>query len=243
MIDCIIPARGGSKGIPKKNIVLINKIPLIAYSIFVARKSKKINNIYVSTDSEEIANIAEFFGAKIPFLRPKHLASDTSSDKEVFIHFYENAKKINLDLTEEIVHLRPTTPGRDVNIVDKAIELYFSTKKCTSLRSAHESNLTPNKWFKMKDGNFEPLIQNYSSNEVTNMPRQYFPKVYIPNGYLDIVKFSTFKHDGKFHGNIIKSFITDYVIDIDLKIDLDNALKDKTIIYLAELIKQEYKIN
>ena len=93
MIDCIIPARGGSKGIPKKNIVLINKIPLIGYSIFVARKSKKINNIYVSTDSEEIANIAEFFGAKIPFLRPKHLASDTASDKEVFIHFFEKAKK------------------------------------------------------------------------------------------------------------------------------------------------------
>lgn len=243
MIDCIIPARGGSKGIPNKNIVLINKIPLIAYSIFIARKSKKIKNIYVSTDSEEIANIAEFFGAKIPFLRPKHLASDTSSDKEVFNHFFKKAKKLDLDITEEIVHLRPTTPGREVNIIDKAIDVYFSTKNCTSLRSAHESNLTPNKWFKLKDGNFEPLIENSSSNEVTNMPRQYFPKVYIPNGYLDIVKFSTFKHDGKFHGNRIKSFITDYVIDIDLKIDLDNALKDKTIINLSEIIRKEYNLN
>ena len=201
MIDCIIPARGGSKGIPKKNIVLVNKIPLIAYSIFIARKSKKINNIYVSTDSEEIAKVAEFFGAKIPFLRPKHLASDDSSDKEVFVHFFKEAKKLNISITKEIVHLRPTTPGRDIKIVDKAIENYFSTKKCTSLRSAHESNLTPHKWFNLKDGNFEPLIGNSSNKEVTNMPRQYFPKVYIPNGYIDIVKYSTFEHDGKFHGD------------------------------------------
>ena len=92
MIDCIIPARGGSKGIPKKNIVLINEIPLIAYSIFIAIKSKLIKNVYVSTDSEEIAEIAKFYGATIPCLRPIYLASDKANDKQVFSHFFEESK-------------------------------------------------------------------------------------------------------------------------------------------------------
>ena len=130
-----------------------------------------------------------------------------------------------------------------MNFVDEAIDLFFSTQNCTSLRSAHESNLAPHKWFHLKKGNFEPLIDNLSSIEVTNMPRQFFPKVYIPNGYLDIVKYSTFKQDGKFHGDIIKSFITDYVIDIDSKTDLDKASKDKIIINLSEMIKKELSLS
>ena len=93
MIDCIIPARSGSKGIPKKNIILIEKVPLIAYSIFVAKHSEQINNVYVSTDSEEIAEIANLFGAKTPFLRPKYLASDKANDKQVFIHFFRKPTK------------------------------------------------------------------------------------------------------------------------------------------------------
>ncbi len=241
MIDCIIPARAGSKGIPKKNIILIEQLPLIAYSIFVAKKSKRINNIYVSTDSEEIAEISNFFGAKTPFLRPEYLASDKANDKQVFLHFFNEAFKLKLPLTEEVVHLRPTTPGRKIEIVDKAISEFYLNKSCTSLRSAHKSDLHPHKWFNLEDGYFRPVIKNISNIEVTNMPRQSFPSVYIPNGYIDIVKFSTFKHDGIFHGNKIKSFLTEEVIDIDKYVDLENAKTNLEIKKLAESIKKEFR--
>ena len=74
------------------------------------------------------------------------------------------------------------------------------------MRSAHKSDFHPHKWFNMKDGYFNPLIKSISNIEITNMPRQSFPEVYIPNGYIDIVKYSTFKFKGAFHGNKIKVF-------------------------------------
>ena len=88
MNDCLI-LRGGSKGIPNKNIIKLNGIPLIAYSIYAARKCKLINKIFVSTDSQEIAEIAESYGALIPFIRPSYLATDNASDIEVFKHFID----------------------------------------------------------------------------------------------------------------------------------------------------------
>ena len=240
MIDCIIPARSGSKGIPKKNIILIEKVPLIAYTIFVAKHSEQINNVYVSTDSEEIAEIANLYGAKTPFLRPKYLASDKASDKQVFLHFFEEAYKLNIPVTENVVHLRPTTPGRSIEIIDKAILDFLSINQCTSMRSAHKSDFHPHKWFNMKDGYFNPLIKSISNIEITNMPRQSFPEVYIPNGYIDIVKYSTFKFKGAFHGNKIKSFLTEKVIDIDKPIDLEKAIKEPSIKKLANSIKKKY---
>ena len=225
----------------KKNIVLINSLPLIAYSIYIATKSKYINNIYVSTDSEEIAEISRFYGANTPCLRPSYLASDKANDKQVFSHFFEESRKLNFPLSNDVVHLRPTSPERDVEKIDKAILEFISDKKCTSMRSAHESDLHPHKWFNMKDGNFIPIIQSISDIEVTNMPRQSFPKVYIPNGYIDIVRFSTLKFNGKFHGDKIKSFITKKVIDIDNEVDLKFARESTELFELSREIKKHIK--
>ena len=86
---CLIPARGGSKRIPKKNIKIFHGKPLIAWSIEVAKSSGLFEDIYISTDDEEIAIIAEKHGAKIPFLRPEHLSDDFTMDKEVRDHFIE----------------------------------------------------------------------------------------------------------------------------------------------------------
>ena len=141
MIDCIIPARSGSKGIPKKNIVSLHGVPLIAYSIYIAKKSEMINNIYVSTDSYEIAEISKFFGAMTPFLRPDHLAKDQSEDRDLFLHFFEEASKLGLPLSKDVVHMRPTTPGRNQKIIDAAICEFLSDKSCTSMKFAHLSIL------------------------------------------------------------------------------------------------------
>ena len=241
MIDCIIPARSGSKGIPKKNIVLLNGVPLIAYSIYIAKKSEKINNIYVSTDSYEIAEISKFYGAKTPFLRPSHLATDKSKDRDLFLNFFEEASKLGLPLSKDVVHLRPTTPGRNQKIIDAAICEFLSDKSCTSMRSAHKSDIVPQKWFIEKEGYFCPLVQSISNFEITNMPRQSFPPVYIPNGYIDIVRYETFIKKGVFHGNKTKSYITDQSIDIDNKVDLENSKLDTTISQIAKSIKKEFK--
>ena len=99
MLDCLIPARGGSKGIKNKNIYPIHDIPLIAYSIKSARDCPLIDNVYVSTDSPEIAQIALKYGAQVPFLRPAHLSSDSAIDREVFTHFYKFCVVNNINIS------------------------------------------------------------------------------------------------------------------------------------------------
>ena len=191
-IDCLIPARKGSKGIFKKNIIPLKNIPLIAYSIFVAKQSQFIRNVYVSTDSEEIAELSRNLGALTPFLRPNNLSTDKSGDKEVFTHYMEVSKKLGLEKSDYLVHLRPTSPGRNVEIVDRAINDFLKDKECTSLRSAHKTKNCPFKWFKIKDNYFYPIFDEDHNLEIHNMPRQVFPEVYIPNGYVDILKPSIF---------------------------------------------------
>ena len=93
MFDCLIPARGGSKGIPNKNIYPVNGHPLIAYSILAARLIDDIEIVYVSTDSVEIAEISQRYGAVVPFMRPDFLGGDNVVDREVFCHFYKNCKR------------------------------------------------------------------------------------------------------------------------------------------------------
>ena len=242
-IDCLIPARKGSKGIIKKNIFPLKKIPLIAYTIFVAKQSKYIRNVYVSTDSVEIAEISRNFGALTPFLRPDNISNDNSSDKEVFKHFIEVSRELGLEESDYLVHLRPTTPGRNVKVIDKAINEFLKDGKCTSLRSAHKTKNCPFKWFQIKDKYFHPIFQEQTDLEIHNMPRQIFPDVYIPNGYVDIVKPSIFAKDGIFHGNKIKVFITDITTDIDQLSDIEIAKDDKMIIQLSKLIQDEYGLS
>lgn len=236
MVDCLIPARGGSKGIPKKNIIKVNDIPLIAYSIHVAKQSKLIDKVFVSTDSQEIADIAKSYGATIPFMRPSYLASDNASDTEVFKHFINEANKLGLNLSNSIVHLRPTTPGRDSREIDKAILDLEEFPMASSLRSAHISNSTPHKWYKEEDGFFKPLIDSRGNFEIQNMPRQNFPCSFIPNGYIDIVKVNLIKKENVLHGQRIKSYKTEKVVDIDNFEDLQLAIKDPLVMKLSKEI-------
>ena len=117
---CVIPARSGSKGIRDKNILNLRGHPLLAWSIEVAKKSNLIERTIVSTDSEEYKEIALSYGAEVPFLRPKELSQDNSTDLEFMKHLLMYLEE-NENLPKIIVHLRPTTPVRDYKIVDKAI--------------------------------------------------------------------------------------------------------------------------
>jgi CMP-N-acetylneuraminic acid synthetase len=121
----IIPARAGSKGVPNKNARLLGGKPLIAYSIEQALKSKFIEDIVVSTDSEEIGEMARKFGAQVPFIRPAHLSTDTAKSIDVVVHAVEFLKEQG-KIYDGIILLQPTSPFRDVSLVDSAIEQFLS---------------------------------------------------------------------------------------------------------------------
>ncbi len=218
MITAIIPARGGSKSIPRKNIVDLGGFPLIAYSIAACKLSKNIDRIVVSTEDKEIAMIAKSFGAEIPFVRPPELSQDNSTDVGFLRHFFDN-----IDV-EEVALIRPTTPFRDPKIVDEAIEQYFKIRdKITGFRTVSEINENPYKVYKIEDNICRGFFPNFNGEEnYTNLPRQTFPKAYMGNGHIDIVKKETALQNTTF-GSIIYSYTCQKEIDIDSPFDLKLA--------------------
>lgn len=215
----LIPARGGSKSVPKKNIRKFQNYPLIAYSIAAAKLAKSVERVIVSTDSEEIRDISRQYGAEVPFLRPAEFAQDHSPDIEFMKHaimwLYENERKI----PQYFVHLRPTTPFREPGHLDEAIDLLREDKDSTSLRSGSLCIHPPYKWFKREGNYLTPLMPGMTCDEA-NLPRQDFPEVYIPNGYVDIIKTDFVISSNLLHGNKMIGYKTKEVPDIDTEFDL-----------------------
>lgn len=214
----LIPARGGSKSIPKKNIVKLGGHPLIAYSIAVAKQSKYINRIIVTTDDRKMSSIAKKYGAEVPFLRPKKISQDMSLDIDFFRHALSWLKKHGDYCPDLIVHLRPTTPLREYKIVDKAILDIAKDKKATSLRSIEVLEIeSPYKLFK-KRGEYLGFFGKEDfrkDEEYYNYPRQRFPATYKANGYVDIVRPKVLLRTGLLHGRYIRAFVTKKQADID----------------------------
>lgn len=222
-IISIIPARSGSKSIPGKNIVEIEGYPLIAYSIIASQQSNLIERTIVSTDSEKIAKIAKQYGAEVPFLRPVKIASDESPDIDWVFQALQWFMIVEKHRPDYIVHLRPTTPLRSTTRIDEAIHLMIKDKEATSLRSAELMSESPYKCF-MKVGSYWQGMFPEKKDEYYNLPRQSFPDVYKPNGYIDIIKSAHVLNENNLHGGRILSFITDHAIDIDTPDDI-KALK------------------
>jgi len=224
-ILAIIPARGGSKGIKDKNIIDLAGYPLIAYSIVAAKSSSKIERILCTTDSKKIAKIAEEYGAWVPFLRPRKLAGDYTPDLPVFLHAINWLKKNENYIPDIIVHLRPTTPIRFKQDIDKAIERLIESSSADSLRAVCPSPYTPYKMWLKKGKFIEPLLKIPGIDEPYNMPRQKLPQVYWQTGYIDIIKIKTLTELKSMTGKrILPYFISrEIVVDIDNKYDLKRA--------------------
>ena len=214
MIDAIIPARAGSKGIPNKNIVDVHGHPLVAYTIRFCLECKNIRNVYVSTDSREIADISKSYGAMI-INRPKELARDDSTDDGFLNNFFD------LFSVEEVALMRPTTPLRNKIFVDKTIEEYFlNREEITSLRSVNETNESPYKVYKIENKLCKGFFDSYEGVvDYSNLPRQVFPKTFQANGHIDIVKREVLRTGGTY-GDRIYAKIGKKIIDIDCKFDL-----------------------
>ena len=220
LVIALIPARGGSKGVPRKNIRDLGGYPVIAYSIVAGRLSERIDRVIVSTDSEEIAEISGKFGAEVPFLRPSEFASDRSGDIEFVEHFLNYMMENEDEMPEYIVHLRPTTPIREVSVLDEAIDACIRDKECCSLRSAHIASESPYKWFLKTDSGYYRPIAEGMSNEDINGGRQGFPDVYIPDGYVDVLKTEYIINNGILHGEKMLAFESPSCSEIDTPDDL-----------------------
>ena len=212
----IIPARGGSKGLPRKNIIDLNGKPLIGWTIGASLKSKYITDTIVSSDDEEILNISQQYGANV-LKRPKELATDIASSESAVEHAIKQLEKQNR-VYDYIVLLQPTSPFRDEKDIDKAFEILFE-KKATALISVKEYDNKILKAFIDKNG----FIEGIRNNIYPFQRRQDLPKVYMSNGAIYIVKVDEFIKNKSFWTEKTVKFVMDEIksMDIDTREDLE----------------------
>jgi N-acylneuraminate cytidylyltransferase len=226
LIVAIIPARGGSKGIPNKNLQLVNGHPLLAWSISAARAAQKVDRIIVSTDSAEIAKVAMEYGAEVPFLRPPEIADDQSRDLAFLQHALDWFLNNENSVPEYLVQLRPTSPLRTGEILDEAIMKMQNNTSADSLRVVTKAPLTPYKmWFLNDDNRLTPLLNLDNVIEPFNEPRQSLPQVHWQIGTLDVIRSRTILEQNSVSGqNILGMEVPfNWALDIDTVEDLKKA--------------------
>ncbi len=217
-ILCIIPARSGSKGIIDKNIKNYKGKPLFAWSIEQAKQSKYNMRIIVTTDSEKYACIANKYGAETPFLRPINIALDNSLDIDFIRHCVEWLEINEKYKPNIILQLRPTSPERKVEDINKALDIFIKNiDKYDSLRSVIKFSKSPYKMYNIIDDNLYPLFKSVNNiTEPYNNLRQNLPDTYIHNGYIDILNVNILKKN-----TISGDRILPYVMSDDDNIDID----------------------
>lgn len=209
----IIPARGGSKGIKRKNLIEINGKPLIKYTIDQSNKSKMLDDFIISTDDKEIFAYCKSIGAPVPFLRPKYLARDSSSSSSVVKHSINFLEK-NGKYYDYIILLQPTCPFSPKNIIDDAIKL-ITKYKFDALVSLVD--VSANHPFRMYKTNSKGIIQPIFKSKSPMLARQLLPKIYIRSGDLYIIKTSIFKRTN----NLLANKTYGYVINEKNHINID----------------------
>lgn len=222
-ILALIPARGGSKGIPRKNIRSFAGYPLIAWSIAAAKQSALVTRIIVSTDDEEIAAVAREWGAEVPFLRPAELAQDKTTDLPVFEHALKFLEEVEGYYPGIIVQLRPTSPIRPKGMVDGAVSILLNHKDADCVRGVVPAAQNPFKmWrFNGEDKPLHPLLELGGIPEPYNAPRQILPPVYWQTGHIDAIRLATITNKKSLTGDVIYPLMIDpkYTVDIDTPAD------------------------
>jgi CMP-N,N'-diacetyllegionaminic acid synthase len=212
----IIPARGGSKGLPGKNVIDFCGKPLIAWTIEAAKDSRYVDRVVVSTDDPKIAAVSRQYGADVPFERPPHLASDTASSYDVVLHVLDQLSDYDL-----ILLLQPTSPLRTAVHIDEALELLVSraADNCISVVAVSEN---PH-WMVVLDDQLR--IKKFLATEAPVQRRQDLPPLYLPNGAIYISRKTVLKTSGTLihDGAVAYPMAASVSIDIDDKYDLQAA--------------------
>ena len=223
-VIAIVPARGGSKGLPRKNLRGLGGLPLVAWSVAAGLEATAVGAVIVSTEDEEIASVARACGAEVPFLRPRELAQDDTPDLPVFEHALGWLERERGWRPELVVQLRPTSPFRPVGMVDDAIERLRAQPAADALRSVTSPSQTPFKMWRLSGRLLEPLLGTLGE-ELFNAPRQRLPSVYWQTGHLDVIRRATLVEMGSMTGRRIAPFVVEprYAIDIDTLEQLELA--------------------
>jgi len=217
----LIPARGGSKSIPLKNIKPLLGKPLIAYTIEEALKSEYIDKIIVSTDDIQIAKISKEYGAEVPFIRPKELATDTSPTLPVIQHALKYLESEDY-IPDFVVLLQPTSPLREVKHIDEAIKKILDTDADTVI-TLTESNIHPFWMRKLEGDKVYPFIETCNNS----LRRQDLPPVYKLNGAVVVSKREVIVSGKNWQEQDIRAIIIAPIYSIDIDTPLDFYIAEK----------------
>lgn len=221
----LIPARGGSKGIPRKNLVDVGGMPLIAHSIIPALRAKRLSRLIVSTDDKEIAAVAREYGAEVPFMRPAELASDDAKTLPVVQHALLAMEKEEGRVYDAVALLQPTTPLRTTEDIDDGIELLLATGSGSVVSVV---DVGPHHPYRMVSITEEGKLKRFVDQGFDDMrPRQELPSVYIRSGDLYIVRRHVIMELETLIGDDCQAYIVPNAraVNIDTSFDLEQARK------------------
>jgi CMP-N,N'-diacetyllegionaminic acid synthase len=210
----VIPARGGSKSLPNKNILPLNGKPLLCYSVAYALVCKIIDKVVVSTDSQRIADIAKDCGAETPFLRPSEYSEDSTRDYPVLRHTLEFYDGIN-EIYDIYILLRPTSPIRPSGLIERAIKILDNNPSASSVRSVAKIKEHPYRaWLINNDGSMRGYVDGVE--ESFNIPRQELPDIYFQTGDIEAIRRQTLLNGSISGGNVYPLLIDHHeMVDID----------------------------
>lgn len=227
----IIPARGGSKRLPRKNVLNFNNKPLITWTIDAALKCSNIIEVVISTDDKEIAEIGRVYGGKVPFMRPTEISGDTATSVSVVLHAIDYYEKELNTIVENIILLQPTSPLRNAENIKNAIDL-FEGKKANSVVSVCKMEHSPI-WSNVLPDDLS--LENFIDEKYKNTRSQDLPSYFRLNGAIYIVNTDVFKNEKVFISSK-KSFA--FVMSNENSIDIDTELDFE----IAEVISKKIKV-
>lgn len=228
-ILAIIPARGGSKGVPRKNIKELAGKPLIAWTIEAAKAAPSVTRIICSTEDQEIADVAKAHGAEVPFLRPAEIAKDLSTDVEFLTQALDWLKTNENYIPDIVLRLPPTSPLRTAAHIEEGIRVLLDNPEADACRPIAESPKHPYKMWKISEDKkyLEPFLPKSFTNmdQPYNMPRQILPDAYIHTGAMDVMRRDTILNLKSTSGNKLAYFFMklEDSVNIDHPIDFEVA--------------------
>jgi CMP-N,N'-diacetyllegionaminic acid synthase len=214
----IIPARGGSKSVPRKNLHPLCGRPLIAWTIGPSLRAKRLDRVIVSTDDAEIAEVARGLGAEVPFLRPAAFAADDTPDLPVFQHALAALREREGYVPDAIVHLRPTQPMRTAAEIDAVVDLW-ARSGADCVKSVRPVNEHPFKMYRVAGERLSPYLDTEERRRRgPDVPRQSLEAVYLSAGVVDVIRRETIEA-----GSTEGAVVVPYFADAGRYVNLDSA--------------------
>ncbi len=232
-------ARGGSKGVPRKNIRMLSGKPLLAWTVLEAKKSKYINRIIISTDDEEIAKVAAEYGAEAPFMRPKELAADRTLDLPVMQHALRYLEEKENYKPDAVVQLRPTAPLRRAEHIDFGVKMFLEHPEAHSVRSVTPTPKHPLKMWRLEGERLTPLLTHPEVPEAYNSARQILQDkmpVFAQNGSVDVIRPEVILEMNSMSGQNIFGFVMPAEESVNIDSLEDFAVAEK---FMAERLERE----